>query len=1162
MVEEQSAEEPAITHPVVAIGASAGGLEALQEFFAHLSGDLGASFVVVQHLSSEHPSMMDELLARHTALPIRVIEDGDSLVPGQIYLIPPGRNLACAGDRLRLSEQPGRSERVLNLTIDLFLRSLAIAAGELATAVVLSGTGSDGTSGSAQISERGGIVLVQDPASAKFDGMPLSAIQSGVADVIGTPAELARRLAELLLHPARRASDETHGEQVQDALQFVLGLVRQRHELELGEYKHSTLVRRITRRVPLSGSSSLREYLGRLEVDSGELDRLLGDLLIGVTSFFRDPRSWEVLAREVVRPWTERDPHEELRAWVCACSTGEEAYSLAMLVAETFDTPARVAPPIRIFATDVSRPALEFAATGVYPESIAKSVSAERLERFFERSGDHYRIRSELRRTIVFAPHDVTRQTPFSRMDLVTCRNMLIYMTPTLQHRVLSLLHFSLRRGASLFLGSAEGLLDLSDSFRTVDTKARIFQSTRPSAGLAKTYSTAGLSASAMGRTAPAKPVPAESLLAAALRAQLAGEEAHGFLVSRSNRLLHVLGEAPSYLRLPSGLVTNEIAEMLPRNLSLTVTTALHRARVEGKQVEVRGIRFPSRREEREVDVVVRALSDLHGGPDVELVVIRASKARPAEDAETFDLDDVARQRMRVLELELEQSRENLQATIAELETTNEEQQATNEELLASNEELQSTNEELHSVNEELHTVNGEYQQKIEQLIGMTAEIDGLLDALDVGILFLTRGGHVLRYNRAATGVFRLTPVDIGRPLTHLADNLGDRGERDALFDAIAAGSSDVQVLRSADQTWRVCVTRLSDDAQGRVLVTFVNLTDLRSARDRLLRSEATLEALSNQLPEVLWQAGPEGKIEFIGGGYEALWGRAPEHAIANPGSDLELVHSEDRARVSDEMERGLAGEGFDLRYRIWREDGDLRWAHAQGYPVTDASNELLCTVGTVRDITKEMNAAAERAVLLRRLERKLSVLGVVAYTRTPTSEEWHGDFPALGLSPEAEGMAWHELVHAADLSAVERAQAEIGRFALSYRMCGPSGCTIWVRDRGRYRIEGTEHVSTGALDLIPLGASQEARDHLALLRAAGGMGWRWLSASEDWELSPELVATLGDERAAFERAVRAAILHRFEGHSWSPSRTNTTASAISEAWSDGSKESSSSTGA
>lgn len=1139
-----------ITHPVVAVGASAGGLEALQEFFGNVPAGLGASFVVVQHLSPDHLSMMDELLSRHTIMPVHAVTDGDRLEPDHVYLIPPAHNLICEGERLRLKDQPERGLGVLNLAIDMFFASLAQAAGVHATAVVLSGTGSDGAAGISKIGEGGGIVLVQDPSTAKFDGMPISAIQTGLADVIGSPSQLAGRLAELLRHPVHRGQEAKAPDSESGALSTVVQALSEQFDVDLSDYKPSTLLRRITRRVPLTNTPTLEDYIRRVEVDQEELRHLLEDLLIGVTSFFRDPDSWEAVREHVIDSWVTRNRTEEFRAWVCACSTGEEAYTLAMLAAEAFDVPPGSSPPVRIFATDISRSSLETAAAGVYPASLTRNVSPERLERFFESLDDRYRVRAEIRRTIVFAPHDITRQTPFSRMDLVTCRNMLIYMQPKLQQRVLALLHYALKPGGGMFLGSAEGLLDLADSFRTLNGKARVFEASHISPGLLRTRlrgAHAGIDILPRVASRQTRVGPSEPLLEAALSAVLGREGASGLLVSRGNRLLHVLGDTPDFLRLPAGAVTNDVADMLPRNLALSVTTALHRARSTNDEISLGDVQFSLGDDTRFVDIAALPLSTLRPGVEIELVTFRASSKESVRSSEPFDLDGVAEHRLNTLELELQHTRENLQATIEELETTNEEQQATNEELLASNEELQSTNEELHSVNEELHTVNSEYQHKIEQLVEVNSDLDGLIDSVDVGIIFLSRDGRILRYNERATQVFHLTRVDIGRPLSHIADVLVSRAQGDALRDAIQAHQPKTVPLKTKDGRWEARLALSGRTSAGqRMILTLVDVTEIGEAHDEIERNATIFKTLATQIPDVFWLASTEGKYEYISEGYEELFGETSQWVRANPEAVAELIHDEDRARVLTTVSDGLSGEGFDLTYRIVRRNGTLRWARWRGFPARDSSGTRICTVGTISDITDDIARRQDESDLTERFRRTVLALGDVVYDRDMTSStvRWRGNYhDAFGYRETTIGndmQSWTERVHPDDLEYVHTLMEQpppSGRLQARYRFRRADGRYVWVQDRGHLsRVDGKTVGVVGALEVVdknlprhPELRNDSIRDAYILL---GAQQWTWNTTTDHWSFAAAITAWLGDTAEA-ELPIKSSVRNRLQdtGH-------------------------------
>lgn len=760
---------------VVAIGASAGGLEALQLFFSKMESNSGMAFVVLQHLSPDYKSLMGELLSKHTDMQVLKAETGVEIQANTVYLLPPKMNLSIRDSRLVLAEQDHRASHVVNFPIDTFFNSLALDQRDRAVCVVLSGTGSDGTRGVRSIKESGGMVMVQDPGTAKFDGMPRSAIATGLADYILSPDKMPEQLLAYVKHPMARAKtaiDNRPATSPSDLGQ-ILELVRQHSSLDFNLYKPSTVVRRIERRMGINQINSIEEYADFVQNNPREVHVLYRELLIGVTKFFRDPEAFDILENDVIPQLFERaKEHGSIRVWVAACSTGEEAYSLAVLLLEAAERLGQSKTEIRIFGTDVDRDAIEYAGNGIYPESIAADVSSERLSRFFQRRGDSFQVQRRLRETVVFAQHNLLKDPPFTKIDLVSCRNLLIYIQPQVQRRILSLMHFALHPDGFLFQGSSETIGDLTDHFAAVNSKWKIFRC-RGGARLPASTSLALPSLSDRMR-APTdgfrRGQPARDQTVTRLNTELIRQFVPDCVViDERHQIIHTYGDVGRWLRVPGGPFTSDLLAMVTRDMSIALATAIRKATRDAQPVVYHDIRCQVDGQDELVSLRVQPIKD--NDNQLCFVFFEPSRREPEQEAETveeFRMDQKAAQRINDLEQELQHTRENLQATIEELETSNEELQATNKELLAANEELQSTNEELHSVNEELYTVNAEFQAKIGELTDLNNDLDNLLSSLDVGTLFLDLDLRIRKFNEAVEDWIHITPHDIGRPVEHL----------------------------------------------------------------------------------------------------------------------------------------------------------------------------------------------------------------------------------------------------------------------------------------------------------------------------------------------------------------------------------------------------------
>jgi two-component system CheB/CheR fusion protein len=758
---------------VCAVGASAGGLEPLERFFAGVLPPTGMAFVVIQHLSPDYKSLMAELLARHTRLPVVRATDGIALEPDTIYLNPPKTDMVLEGGRLRLRE-PSLAPGALHLPIDVCFQSMAATLGEFAVGVILSGTGSDGTRGARAIKEANGLVLVQSPDEAQFDGMPQSVVSTGLPDQVSDVAELpglVQRYAALLANATSPTRQPRAGLAPESQFHRVLALLRDRLGADFSGYKPQTMLRRIERRMGLLRGLDWEQYLTVLDESPRELRQLQRDLLIGVTRFIRDPEAFAVLRDRVVPDLFRLAARQrELRVWVPACSTGEEAYSIAMLLLEQAPKQGP-APIIKVFATDIDPDSVEFASNGLYPESIAADLEPERLSRFFLRDGDRYRAARSLREHVIFARHNLLRDPPLTRMHLVSCRNMLIYLQPEVQPRAIALLGYGLQPQGVLFLGPSETLGGLAHLFEPIDARWRIYRSLSPSRQRLLDVMPLGSRRvtipDELARSRPRAAVPDASVFERVYQELADVLQLKCLLVDAEFNLLHTFGDAGALLQMPQGRTTLEVSRLLPRPLATMLRAALARTLKTGADVSYENVdpgdgSAPMRIQVRPIDL----------GPDRGrcFAVFFSRGTSPLADvpSEAMQDDTRAESRLSVLEQELQYTREHLQATIEELETSNEELQATNEELLASNEELQSTNEELQSVNEELHTINAEYQSKIVELTAVSNDIDNLLRTSGVGVVFLDQTLRLRKYTTAATRILNLLPHDIGRPFEHV----------------------------------------------------------------------------------------------------------------------------------------------------------------------------------------------------------------------------------------------------------------------------------------------------------------------------------------------------------------------------------------------------------
>ncbi|MCB1315688.1 MAG: PAS domain-containing protein, partial [Leptospiraceae bacterium] len=841
---------------VVGLGASAGGLEALEQFFENMPLGSGMAFVVIQHLSPDFDSLMDELLGRRTSMRIHRVEHGMALEPDAVYLIPPGKQMRVSDGRLELAD---RDTHRLDMPIDIFLQSLAREFGRRAVGVILSGSGSDGQEGVRAIHEANGLVIVQSASTARFDSMPRSAIATGVADFILTPVEMPETLILYAENPmAMRLPEGASGLDPAEGEYFqVFSLLRKHYGIDFSQYKRTTVSRRIARRLTALQLKDPEEYVQYLEAHRDELDTLYHDLLIGVTEFFRDPDAFARMEELLPGQLKDLTFQDEYRVWVAGCATGEEAYSLAIILLEAADR-VGFTGRITIFATDVHRESLETAAGGVYSEERLANVSRERLEKFFRYDSaiEMYRISPDVRSRIVFAPHNLMSDPPFTRIDLITCRNLLIYIRPIAQERVISLFHYALKVGGVLFLGSSEGLGKIGNEFGTIDTRWKIYRKLRDvrismdlklMRGQEDQNRSSGNAAVLPGM---------DRRLAKDYDYILERFMPPGFLIDHEYQLIHVFGNAARYLKPISGRMRLDLPFIIHDELRMALTSTLQRVNTEAPQVNSYGVRMQLNEESLLVRLSTELLEDPHNKSNSHYLVliheVQTDRIEPIDETQPVSEEDVQERaallsHIQELETELNTTRESLQATVEELQTSNEELQATNEELLASNEELQSTNEELHSVNEELYTVNAEYSRKNKDLRELNTDLDNLLDSTEIGTVFLDQRLCIRKFTPGIARSFHLLPQDVGRPLEHIASNLAQ--PRELLFevkDVLDSHKSIEREVQDRDGTWqlmRILPYRLHSGEVEGVVLTFTDISVIKQAQQRMMESQELFRA-------------------------------------------------------------------------------------------------------------------------------------------------------------------------------------------------------------------------------------------------------------------------------------------------------------------------------
>jgi two-component system, chemotaxis family, CheB/CheR fusion protein len=969
-----------VDFPVVGVGASAGGLESLERLFSRLPANTGMAFVVLQHLSPDFKSLMDELLARRTQMRVMLAEHEMPVEPNCVYLLPPMKEMILRQRRLLLSDKDPRHG--LALPIDLFLRSLAQDVGDRAIAVILSGSGSDGSRGILEVSRAGGVVFCETTDTAKFSGMPLSAIRAGVVDQVMAPEEIALAIAALS-GPGVGGLETGEPSPEERGVDAILRLLRDEYAIDFSHYKVTTVSRRIERRLALNRSLDLDTYVSQLRSDPRELNSLYEDLLIGVTRFFRDDDAFDLLRERVIPDIVEHTPPEEqIRVWVPGCATGQEAYSIAMLFHEELSARQR-AVNLKILATDVHKASLDVASAGLYTEQQVAGISSELVQRYFTRKPNGFQISQGLRESIVFAPHNLIRDAPFTKLDFITCRNLLIYFQPHAQKTVLTLFHFCLKPGGILFLGSSESPGGLLDEFDTIDERAKVYRKRRDIAlpRDLKLPLARGASAPRLLPPPGARTANVNSQLLSIYDRLLDRFMPPSFLVDEEGQLVDTFGGAETLLKVRPRRPSQNLLDMLNDDLRTLMSGAMHRLRRDLDAVKFSAISIPGRAEL--FTMVASPIRDSQGQLTHIIVSFEADQPLAAH-AQTTDIDDVergamqqdrlSREQTKALQEELAFTKENLQATIQELETTNEELQATNEELMASNEELQSTNEELHSVNEELYTVNAEYQKKNAELQELNDDIEHLLDRTDVGTLFLDRELCIRKFTPRILETFDIINQDLGRPLRSFSHRL----DRTSLISDIEHVLRDgvpleAQTLDDRGRCYFLRVLpyrarhrdrepsgpelRVDGCASDGVVVTLTDISALEQARARLAQLSAIVESSGDG---IIGQS-LDGIVTSWNSGAQRLYGYTEAEAVGRHVSFL--YPSARRSEIESVLDTVRSGKPVErLETERLRKDGSVVDVSVTFSPIWDKNNVVVGVSAIGRDITQLVRARQEIA--------------------------------------------------------------------------------------------------------------------------------------------------------------------------------------------------------
>ena len=848
--------KPASGFPVVGVGASAGGLEALEEFFLNVPEGSGMAYVVVTHQHPGHVSLLPELLAKRTPMMIVVARDGMPVRPNCVYLSSAENCLGISGGLLQLVKIKHDG---LQLPIDYFFRSLAQDQGERAVGIVLSGTGTDGTLGLRAIKGANGITMTQDPQSAKYTGMPMSAIATGLVDFVLPPKEMTERLTahfEAML--SRPADAQPVDPNLPERLQKIIFLLRNRTGHDFSAYKPATIGRRVERRMGLHQFKNTGQYLKYLEESPAEQDLLFQELLIGVTSFFRDPEAFQALSRKVLPRLLKSKPDGSIfRVWVPGCSTGEEAYTLAMVMQDCLE---RINKPLslQIFATDLDGHAIDAARTGLYPEGISVDVPKEQLSRHFVKEEKSYRLKKNIRELVVFAPQNVVKDPPFTKLDFISCRNLLIYLKGEIQKRLLSLFHYALKPQGILFLGPSESLGEFGNYFGAVDKKWRIFSRKETAAAI---YPPAEFSS----HPADASPEPATPPATTVVQEPRVAVEFEKLLISRfvpasvvinaQGDISYIHGRTGDYLEPAAGRPRLNLLEMAREGLALDLGSAIRRAAGQQKEARAPGVRVKINGGHAYVNITVSRLREPASLRGLLLVTFEPSPSRAARARSRASRPATKREatRMSELEQELQFTRESLRSTVEELQSSNEELQSTNEELQSSNEELETSREEMQSLNEELQTVNAQLQAKVDALSQTNDDMQNLLNSTSIATLFLDGHLRIKRFTEQAKAVINLIPSDVGRPIGDLVSNLNyDELEKDAteVLRTLHSREREVRTKAGGWRLVRILPYRTMENMIDGLVVTFIDINKLKMASEEARTAKLFAESVTATLRE------------------------------------------------------------------------------------------------------------------------------------------------------------------------------------------------------------------------------------------------------------------------------------------------------------------------